>query len=340
MPGCPGCDAPSTGCGRSVCPGHVRGRGFRCCCQALALTFATAMPVAKVAEMTREHDTRIWRVLEHHVGAARDQQDFSAVRKVGMDETSARKGQDYVSIFADMVAGRVLFATDGRSSDTVARFAADLAAHGGDPRNITDTSSGMSTAFIRGIGEHLPNATMTFDRYHLAAKLSEAIDTVRRQEVATRPELKHTRWLWLKNWANLSATQRRDLHRLMRPSAQLATARALRWREDFQAFYDQHPSYAPEYLRRWCYGAKRSRLQPVKDFVTLVENHWDGIIAWHKNHLSNGLLEGINSLVQAAKARARGYRNKNKMITIVYLTAAKLPLPTLTNPRPAYMPSL
>jgi hypothetical protein len=62
------------------------------------------------------------------------------------------------------------------------------------------------------------------------------------------------------------------------------------------------------------------------------------VIAWHTSHLANGLLEGINSLVQAAKARARGYRNKNKMITIIYLTAAKLPLPTLTNPRPAYMP--
>ena len=108
----------------------------------------------------------------------------------------------------------------------------------------------MSSAFISGIVRHLPNARMTFDRYHLAAKLSEAIDTIRRQEVATRPELKHTRWPWLKNWANLSVTQRRDLHRLMRPSAQLATARALRWWEDFQVFYDQDPSYAPEYLRR------------------------------------------------------------------------------------------
>ncbi|MGH3820286.1 MAG: transposase, partial [Pseudonocardiaceae bacterium] len=57
------------------------------------------------------------------------------------------------------------------------------------------------------------------------------------------------------------------------------------------------------------------------------------------NHLSNGLLEGINSLIQAATARARGYRNKNKMITIVYLTAAKLRLPTLANPAPAYMSS-
>jgi transposase len=315
------------------------GSGFTLLFEALALSFAAAMPMAKVAAMTREHDTRIWRVVEHHVRAARDQQDFSAVRKVGMDETSARKGQDYISIFADMELGQVLFATEGRCAQTVACFAADLAEHGGDPAKVTDTSSDMSTAFISGISQYLPNARMTFDRYHLAAKLSEAIDTVRRAEVATRPELKHTRWLWLKNYANLSAKQQSELHRLMRPSAQLATARAQRWREDFQAFYDQDPSYAPEYLRRWCYGAKRSRLQPIKDFVSLVENHWEGIIAWHKNHLSNGLLEGINSLVQAAKTRARGYRNKTKMITIVYLTAAQLPLPSLTNPTPAYMSS-
>ena len=315
------------------------GSGFTLLFEALVLTFAAAMPMAKVAAMTREHDTRIWRIVEHHVNAARDQLDCTGVTRVGMDETSARKGQDYISIFADLDARRVLFATEGRSADTVARFAADLVAHRGDPAKITDTSSDMSTAFISGITQHLPNATMTFDRFHLAAKLSEAIDTVRRAEVATRPELKRTRWLWLKNHATLSARQQGQLHQLMRPSTQLATARARRWREDFQAFYDQDPSYAPEYLRRWCYGAQRSRLQPIKDFVTMVENHWAGIIAWHANHLSNGLLEGINSLVQAAKARARGYRSKTKMITIVYLTAAKLQLPTLTHPTPAYMAS-
>ncbi|HEY6422309.1 MAG TPA: transposase, partial [Pseudonocardiaceae bacterium] len=109
---------------------------------------------------------------------------------------------------------------------------------------------------------------MTFDKFHLAAKLGEAVDALRRTEVTTRPELKRTRWLWPKNFSNLSAKQRGELHQLMRPSAKLATARALRWREDFQAFYDQHPSYAPGYLRRWCSGAKRSRLQPIKDFVT------------------------------------------------------------------------
>jgi transposase len=303
------------------------GSGFTMLFEALVLTFATAMPMSKVAQSVREHDTLVWRIVEHHVHAARARQDFSAVQRVGVDETSARRGQDYISLFADLDAGRVLFATEGRDSGTVGQFAADLTAHGGDPQHVTTTSSDMSAAFIAGITQHLPNAQLTFDRYHLAAKLSEAVDAVRRAEVATRPELKHTRWLWLANWSTLSTRQRRELQRLLRPSAQLATARALRWREDFQAFYDQHPSYAAEYLRSWCIGAKHSRLQPIKDFVDLVRRHWDGIIAWHESHVSNGLLEGMNSLVQAAKARARGYRSKNKMIIIAYLIAGKLPLP-------------
>ncbi|MGH3808312.1 MAG: helix-turn-helix domain-containing protein [Pseudonocardiaceae bacterium] len=74
--------------GSWACPGS----GFTMLFEALALTFAVVMPVAKVAELTREHDTRIWRVLEHPVTAARDQEDFSAVTKVGRDETSAREG--------------------------------------------------------------------------------------------------------------------------------------------------------------------------------------------------------------------------------------------------------
>ena len=106
--------------------------------------------------------------------------------------------------------------------------------------------------------------------------------------------------------------------------------RSLRRRDDFNAFYDHSdPEEAEAYLKRWCYGAKRSRLEPIKTFVATVEAHWSGIIAWQHNRLSNGLLEGTNSLVQAAKRRARGYRNKQKMITIVYLIAGKLPLPEI-----------
>ena len=166
----------------------------------------------------------------------------------------------------------------------------------------------MSPAFISGIEAHLSNADITFDRFHIMKKLGEAVDDVRRAEAKVRPQLlKKTRWLWLTNRQNLSTGQQRELVWLTRPSLQLATARAHRWREDFQAFYDQPADQAEAYLTRWCAGAMRSRLEPVKAFAAMLKRHWAGILAWHRSHLTTGLLEGTNSLIQAAKARARGY---------------------------------
>ncbi len=247
----------------------------------------------------------------------------------------------------DLTEKRVLFATQGRDAKTVKAFAADLKAHGGQPTTqIERICCDMSPAFIKGIGEYLGcppqqvdgeqptreghRPQIVFDRYHVVSKANQAVDTVRRAEAKTRPELKRSRYAWLKNDANLTTQQRQQLTWLTRPSMRLQTTRAARWRDDFNGFYDQPTlEQAEAYLRRWCYGAKRSRLEPVKEFVRMIEAHWDGIIAWQKNQISNGLLKGTNSLIQAAKRRARGYRNKTKMITIIYLTAGKLPLPQI-----------
>src|SRR5450755_2169203 len=116
----------------------------------------------------------------------------------------------------------------------------------------------MSQAFIAGIGAHLPNATLTFDWYHVIATLNEAVGQVRRTEQKDNPALKKTRYVWLKNRANLTVKQRETLTWLTRPSMQLATGRAHRWREDFQEFYDRDSVEATGYLRRWRCGAKRS----------------------------------------------------------------------------------
>src|SRR5450756_2449559 len=152
------------------------GSGFTLLFEALLITFATAMPVAKVGEIAREHDTRVWRVIENHVARERAKLDFAEVREVGLDETSAAKGQDYITVFMDLLLRRVLFAIEGRDGSTVKAFAADLVAHGGDPELITRTSSDMSNAFIAGVGDNLPNAEMTFDRFHIMKLLSEAVD--------------------------------------------------------------------------------------------------------------------------------------------------------------------
>jgi transposase len=136
----------------------------------------------------------------------------------------------------DLVARVVLFATEGRDTATVKAFAEDLAAHGGGPAEITNTSSDMSPAFISGIGEHLPNAEMTFDRYHEAERGDRPVAPSRAEG---QPGAEEDPLRVAEERQNLTATQRQTLAWLTRPSLRLATARAHRWREDFQAFYDR-----------------------------------------------------------------------------------------------------
>ncbi len=243
---------------------------------------------------------------------------------MGIDETSSRRGQDYISLFVDLQVPRVLYATEDRDHATVERFAADLRAHGGDPDKITDACCDMSPAYILGIESSLQNAEITFDRYHLHQLLSKAIDSVRRDEAPGRPELRRTRYLWLKRPEKLTDHQRADLAWLRVRDRGLATARAYRWRLSFDAFFDQPPALAEGYLDRWYRGAIRSRLGPIKDFAYTVGEHWDGVLRWHTTRISNGVLEGINSLVQAAKRRARGYRTTTNLIAMTYLIVGKL----------------
>ncbi len=65
-------------------------------------------------------------------------------------------------------------------------------------------------------------------------------------------------------------------------------------------------------------------LNPVRKAVNTVEKHRDAIVARGRSGHSNARIEGLNSLFQAAKARARGYRNDPSFITIIYLTGAPI----------------
>jgi transposase len=92
----------------------------------------------------------------------------------------------------------------------------------------------------------------------------------------------------------------------------------------FDDFYELDVDAAEEYLRRWVQEARASELEPLIEFAEMLESHWQGVIRWHHSRVSNGLLEGLNSLVQAAKRRARGYRSSRNYKTMIYLVAGKL----------------
>lgn len=299
--------------------------GFTLLFEAMIMTLAKSMPVKTIAGFVNEHDTRLWRILNYYVDTSREKADHSQVKHVGMDETSRRRGHNYVSLFVDLDGPRVLFATNGKDASTVKRFKQDLVDHGGDPAAIAEMCCDMSPAFISGVEAQFPKAHLTFDKFHVMKILNEAVDHVRREEQKERPELlSKTRYLWLKNQHNLKSSQLDWLEHLTVKKLNLKTSRAYHIRLNFQEFYKQPAAVAEAFLKKWYFWATHSRLEPIKEAAYTIKRHWSGILRWFTSKINNGILEGINSLIQAAKARARGYRTQRNLITMIYLLAGKL----------------
>ena len=330
-----------TACARTTqveVPWARPGSGFTQLMEALIVTLCKAMPVSEVATLLSVSDMRVWRVLDHYVAQARAGEDFSQVKAIGLDETAARRGHDYISLFHDLEAGRLLFACEGRKAAVVETFLDDLEAHGGCGENIRAACIDMSASYRAGLAEHLPWTQVTFDEFHLIQLLNKAVDEVRRQEVRSNPTLKRTRYIWLKDHGSWTRTQINcflDLKRL-----NLKTHRAFRIKEALREIFrsaDSRASAEP-LLERWYSWARRCRLEPIKHAAKSLRTHWEGVLNAFDSKLTNARVEAANSLIQAAKAKARGYGTTRHLITISYLVAGKLTqLPTspfVPNPCP------
>ena len=133
------------------------GSGFTLLLKAYVLSLAKAMPIANAAKRLGEHDTRLWRVVEHYVWRAVEALDLSDVQRIAADETSARRGHDYISLFVDMARRKVIYASAGKDAATVKEFAEFLEAHGGKRAAVTDANIDMGAAFEAGIKANFDN---------------------------------------------------------------------------------------------------------------------------------------------------------------------------------------
>ena len=300
------------------------GSGFTLLFEAMIMVLVKAMPVKTVAAYIGEHDTRLWRILHHYVDQAREQVDFSKITRFGVDETASKRGHNYVSLFVDLEDRKVIFATEGKDSSVIKHFKQDFLAHGGSPAHVEETCCDMSPAFISGIKEHFPGTQITFDKFHIMKIINEAVDEVRRMEQRNHPELSKTRYIWLKNPTNLKANQVEHLKELSLPKLNLKTVRAYHLKLNFQELFTKSKEEAELYLKKWYFWATHSRLEPMKKVAATLKRHWDGILRWFTSGVSNGILEGLNSLIQSAKSKARGYRTTKNLIAMIYLIGGKL----------------
>jgi transposase len=340
------CPVPRVSC--SACnkttqvevPWAKPGSGFTLLFEALALNLCQHMPVAQVAKLLRTSDGPLWRRIDLQVTQARAQESFATVRHIGIDETSVRKGHQYVTVVHDLDAKRLLFATEGRDHTTVEAFAKDLKAHQASPDQIEHVCMDMSKAYILGAQTSLPSAQISFDRFHVAQMAARAMDEVRKAELRENPwtfraaftqdskkSMRKLMWAMRTDESGWSKEQKLAMEQLQ--ASTLRSALAWRLKTGLREIYEamrQAPSKAQASLRlgAWCQWAEESGLKPYQTLAATIKERWSGVIMGMLDWRSNAYVEAMNGMLQQAKRAARGFRTTKNLIAIAYLRMGKL----------------
>jgi len=298
------------------------GSGFTLLFEAYAmLLIENEMPVNKVAKILRVYPDRIWLVFNYWISRAHNADVITDLEKVGFDETSTRKGHHYLTTMVDLEARRVLFATQGKDSDCLKKSVDYLKGKQVAVEGIEQVCIDMSPAFISGCREHLPGAAVTFDRFHVVKEVNRAMDELRKLERQGNDMLKGHKYTLLKNRLTPRLKEERDL--LLEYYPKLGEGYRLKQLfEDFWGLEDVQE--AEGYLAFWCDMVDESGIRPFIKAANTIRAHWSGIVNYIDSRINNGILEGINSKIQLAKKRARGYRNTNNFINMIYFIAGKL----------------
>lgn len=253
-------------------------------------------------------------------------------RRIGIDETAYQKRHEYVTVITDIDESRVLDVADGRKSECLDAFFTGL----GEARcsAVDVVAVDMWPAYLKAIERHLPNASVAFDKFHVARHLGEAVDAVRKQEHRELRRdgdlsLMRTKYLWLQNPSNMSDDRWSRLAALR--STTLRTARAWAIKEEAMQLWDYvRPTWARRAWQRWLAWASRCRLKPMVQVGRMIRRHLDGIVNAVVLRATNALSESMNAKIQRVKARACGYRNRKRFRNAILFHLGGLDL----HPRP------
>jgi transposase len=303
--------------------------GFSLLMESLMVLLAqTGMTVKEIGETTGEYAQRIWTVLFHHVELAHDALELKGVKTLSVDEVSRRRGHNYLTVVSEpghkSQLSRVLLVTEGKDASTLGVVREFLGAHGAPAAQIQNVCADMSPAYIKGIAEQFPAATLIFDFFHVIQAVSEALDEVRRRERKSFPELlKGTRWLFLKGADKLTAEELAQRDRLCR--GKLQTGRAYGHLEALRDIMKQpEAAVAEKDLKWWCGWVARSRIPEMVAKARMIREHWEGIVAYLKTRITNGAAEALNGIIQTVKRKSRGFRTIEYFRTMIYLVASRL----------------
>ena len=241
-------------------PWARKGSGFTLLFEAFSmLLIENEMPVNKAAKVLQVYPNRLWNVFNYWISKAHTEDVIDELDKVGFDETSVKKGHNYVTTLVDLEEKRVLYVTPGKGSDCIEKSVNYLKTKEVDTDKINQVCIDMSPAFISGCMEHLPNADITFDKFHVMKEVNKAMNELRQLERKGNDILKGHKYTFLKNKLSVKIQEERDLLMEMYPKL----GEGYRLVQLFKDFWDiPDKEEAEGYLAFWCDIAKESKIFP------------------------------------------------------------------------------
>jgi transposase len=269
----------------------------------------------------------IGRIIRRYVTEALHAQPLAQVKVMGIDETSSRKGHNYLTILTDMDRKKVVGIGEGKDEEAFLQAIEQATLRGVSAQHVETVVMDLSPSYRAAAREHLPHADIVFDRFHLEQMISKAVDEVRKQEAQHTVELKKTKYLWLRNGSSLTAKQRLEVKFLCYTYPTLG--KAYRFKEWFkQIANNNEPVEATALLKEWIKLANRSKIEPIKKVAKSFKAHWTGILHYFNTRITSAFVERVNLKIQEIKRLAKGYRNIKNFITMIYFHLGNLDLPT------------
>lgn len=328
----PRVDCPEHGVRAVSVPWAVRNSRFTLLFEAFAIDMLGMLSMSDASRMLRigwdALDGIRSRAVARGLERRREEDATRIVRHLSIDETSFAKRHEYVTVVSDQETGAVLHVSDGHSAASLEDYFRGLTA--AQKKAIRTVSIDMSKAYIKAVREHLPEAKICFDKYHIAAQLSKAVDQVRRQEQKVLrskddTRLNRSRTTWLRNPDNMTLEEFEKLQALRKHG--LKTGRAWVYKENAMTILKYTSRRFAEFAwKTWLAGASRTHLTPIKKVAGMVREHLDGIINAQAYRRTNALAESHNARIQKLKRRAHGYRNRARFREAILFELGQLDL--------------
>ena len=301
-------------------------------------SWARRLPWNEVAHCFHTSWGTVCRAVEATVAWGLQHRDLDGVSAIGIDEIQVGKGHQYMTLVyqIDQGARRLLAIGSGREIRTLLGCLRELGPK--VRKNIQFVCSDMWKAYLTVIARRLPQALNILDKFHIVAKLHDAVDEVRRDEATQmakegyEPILKRSRYCLLKRPENLTPNQQLKLKDVLQYN--LKSVRAYQLKESFRALWDYESiRWARWYWKKWNTRAMKSRLEPVKKFVRTIRAHEDLIFNyWEaRRQFTSGVVEGLNRKVNVVTRKAYGFRSEKVYKTALFHTLGGLPEPPSTH---------